>query len=42
MYYRFLGKYAWFIPLKDKKKALQLLILFQKILYKVVNQTNYG
>ena len=42
MYYRFLGKYAWFIHLKDKKKALQLLILLQKILYKVVNQTNYG
>ena len=38
-----LSKYAWVIPLKDKKNQLRLRKLFQKILKNVfANQAKYG
>ena len=38
-----LSKYAWVIPLKDKKNQLRLRKLFQKIFKNVfANQAKYG
>ena len=37
------SKYAWVIPLKDKKKELQLLMLFRKLqMNQNANQIKYG